>query len=98
MQWRSQKQIPASFTLATILEIGRERFVKNWNDRITIENPGTNRRDFCFMNKKIAIQGFEGSFHQAAARRFFGNDVEVICCSTFRDVVKIADDAFSDLV
>lgn len=44
------------------------------------------------MNKRIAIQGFEGSFHQAAARRFFGNDVEVICCSTFRDVVKIADD------
>jgi prephenate dehydratase len=44
------------------------------------------------MNKKIAIQGFEGSFHQAAARRFFGNDVQVICCSTFRDVVKIADD------
>ena len=45
-----------------------------------------------YMNKKIAIQGFEGSFHQAAARKFFGNDVEVICCSTFRDVVKIADD------
>ena len=44
------------------------------------------------MNKRIAIQGFEGSFHQAAARKFFGNDVEVICCSTFRDVVKIADD------
>ncbi|MEO8720995.1 MAG: prephenate dehydratase [Ginsengibacter sp.] len=44
------------------------------------------------MKKKIAIQGFEGSFHQAAARRFFGNDVEVICCSTFRDLVKIADD------
>jgi len=44
------------------------------------------------MNKKIAIQGFEGSFHQAAARQFFGNEVEVICCSTFREVVKIADD------
>ena len=44
------------------------------------------------MSKKIAIQGFEGSFHQAAARKFFGNDVEVICCSTFRDVVKIAND------
>ncbi len=44
------------------------------------------------MNKKISIQGFEGSFHQAAARQFFGEDVEVICCSTFRDVVKIADD------
>ncbi|HEY5370031.1 MAG TPA: prephenate dehydratase [Hanamia sp.] len=44
------------------------------------------------MNKKIAIQGFEGSFHQAAARKFFGNEVEVICCSTFRDVVKIGSD------
>lgn len=44
------------------------------------------------MSKKIAIQGFEGSFHQAAARKFFGSDVEVICCSTFRDVVKIAND------
>ncbi|MEO6894416.1 MAG: prephenate dehydratase [Ginsengibacter sp.] len=44
------------------------------------------------MNKRISIQGFEGSFHQAAARQFFGNDVEVICCSTFRDVVKIAND------
>jgi prephenate dehydratase len=44
------------------------------------------------MSKRIAIQGFEGSFHQAAARKFFGNDVEIICCSTFRDVVKIAND------
>jgi prephenate dehydratase len=44
------------------------------------------------MNKKLAIQGFEGSFHQAAARRFFGNEVEVICCSNFREVVNIAAD------
>jgi prephenate dehydratase len=45
------------------------------------------------MNKKIAIQGFEGSFHQAAARKFFGTDVNVICCSTFREVVKVSDDS-----
>ncbi len=44
------------------------------------------------MNKKISIQGFEGSFHQVAAQQFFGNDVETICCTTFRDVVKIASD------
>ncbi|MEO6135302.1 MAG: prephenate dehydratase [Ginsengibacter sp.] len=44
------------------------------------------------MKKKIAIQGFEGSFHQAATRKFYGNDVEVICCSNFRDLVQIADD------
>ncbi|MEO8412207.1 MAG: prephenate dehydratase [Ginsengibacter sp.] len=42
------------------------------------------------MNKKISIQGFEGCFHQVAARQFFGDEVEIICCSTFRDVVRIA--------
>ncbi len=37
-----------------------------------------------------AIQGYEGSFHQVAAQLFFGKDVQVICCDTFKDVVKIA--------
>lgn len=41
---------------------------------------------------RIAIQGFEGSFHQSAARDFFGRDVEVICCHTFSEVLKIAAD------
>lgn len=39
---------------------------------------------------RVSIQGFEGSFHQVAARQFFGKDVEVIPCATFREVVKIA--------
>lgn len=39
---------------------------------------------------RISIQGYEGSFHQVAARQFFGKNVEVIPCATFRDVVKIA--------
>lgn len=39
------------------------------------------------MEHKIAIQGFEGSFHQAAAREFFGKEAEVLCCTTFREVV-----------
>lgn len=43
--------------------------------------------------KKVSIQGFKGSFHQEAARQFYGENVEVICCSTFREVVKIAADA-----
>jgi prephenate dehydratase len=38
----------------------------------------------------ITNQGFEGSFHQVAARQFFGKDVEVIPCVTFREVIKIA--------
>lgn len=40
---------------------------------------------------RVSIQGFEGSFHQEAARLFFGKNVEVICCATFKEVIKIAE-------
>jgi prephenate dehydratase len=39
---------------------------------------------------RVSIQGYEGSFHQVAAQLFFGKEVQVICCDTFRNVVKIA--------
>lgn len=42
------------------------------------------------MAQKVSIQGYEGSFHQVAAQQFFGKNVEVIPCATFREVVKIA--------
>jgi prephenate dehydratase len=42
------------------------------------------------MKTKISIQGYEGSFHQMAAQQFFGKNVEVIPCATFREVVKLA--------
>ncbi len=42
------------------------------------------------MAKRISIQGFEGCFHQVAAKQFYGDDTEVICCSTFKEVVKQA--------
>lgn len=38
----------------------------------------------------IAIQGYEGSFHQVAARQFYGKQVQVIPCATFRELIKIA--------
>lgn len=41
---------------------------------------------------RVAIQGYEGSFHQVAAWNFFGRDVEVIPCGTFREVIRIASD------
>lgn len=41
---------------------------------------------------RVAIQGYEGSFHQEAARKFFGKNVEVIPCDTFRQVIKLASD------
>ncbi|HXD77151.1 MAG TPA: prephenate dehydratase [Puia sp.] len=39
---------------------------------------------------RISIQGYEGSFHQVAAEGFFGRDVEVVPCATFREVVRLA--------
>lgn len=44
------------------------------------------------MAKKIAIQGFEGSFHQAAAWQYWGKDTQVLPCATFRQVVAAAED------
>lgn len=38
----------------------------------------------------VAIQGYEGSFHQEATQRFFGKSVQIIPCNTFREVLKIA--------
>ncbi|TAF43700.1 MAG: chorismate mutase [Sphingobacteriales bacterium] len=40
----------------------------------------------------LAIQGYEGCFHQEAAQTFYGHNVGVVCCANFRDVVKIAAD------
>ena len=42
------------------------------------------------MIKKVSIQGYEGSFHQAAAQYFFGKNIEVVPCATFREVIKKA--------
>ena len=39
----------------------------------------------------IAIQGYEGSFHQVAARTIFGKDVAVVPCATFSALIKKAE-------
>ena len=37
--------------------------------------------------KRVAIQGFEGSYHDIATRQFFKDeDTELICCETFGEV------------
>ncbi|MDR0836181.1 MAG: prephenate dehydratase [Tannerella sp.] len=45
--------------------------------------------------KKVAIQGIAGSYHDIAAHRYFDNEeIEIVACNTFKDVVKsIHDDA-----
>ena len=40
----------------------------------------------------LAIQGYEGSFHQVAARNFFGKGVEILPCATFTDLIREASD------
>lgn len=40
------------------------------------------------MTKKIAIQGFEGSFHQISAENYFDKEIEIVPCATFSKVVK----------
>lgn len=36
--------------------------------------------------KRVAIQGFEGSYHDIATRLFFKEETELICCETFDEV------------
>jgi prephenate dehydratase len=40
------------------------------------------------MANSVSIQGFEGSFHQIAARQFFGKNIGILPCATFREVVE----------
>lgn len=39
------------------------------------------------MKEKVAIQGIAGSFHHQVAREYFGNEVEVVECMSFQEVV-----------
>lgn len=38
--------------------------------------------------KRIAIQGYEGCFHQIVALNYFGRDIETLPCATFREVAR----------
>lgn len=43
----------------------------------------------CKKMKKVAIQGVHGSYHDIAAHQYFkGEELELICCSTFEDIFK----------
>lgn len=44
------------------------------------------------MTTRVSIQGYEGSFHQVAARLYYGKEVTVIPCDTFKEVIRVAAD------
>ena len=48
------------------------------------------------MSLKIAIQGFEGCFHQIAAMNYFNEEVEIAPCASFNEVVKITAENKAD--
>ncbi|MFN2456703.1 MAG: prephenate dehydratase [Chitinophagaceae bacterium] len=41
----------------------------------------------------VSIQGYEGSFHHIAALQYLGEDIAVIPCNTFREVIKVASNS-----
>lgn len=45
---------------------------------------------------KVAIQGFEGSFHHIAAENYFGSQIEILSCTTFRTSVDALIDGHAD--
>jgi prephenate dehydratase len=43
------------------------------------------------MKENVAIQGYEGSFHQEAAQYFFNKQVQVKPCNTFRELIQAVE-------
>lgn len=46
--------------------------------------------------KKIAIQGYEGCFHQEAAQAYFQEEIEILPCATFSKVIQTVHDKACD--
>lgn len=46
--------------------------------------------------KKIAIQGHEGSFHHIVSKEYFGEDIQMEYCYTFREVARKVESAQVD--
>ncbi len=49
-----------------------------------------------YKKMRISIQGYEGSFHQMVAERYFGEDIELIMCPTFREVTGSVEKGIAD--
>ena len=40
---------------------------------------------------KVAIQGYEGSFHDIVAREYFGGEIVIVPCDTFKEVATLVE-------
>lgn len=50
------------------------------------------------MSTKIAIQGVKASFHEEAAYKYFGQDIETIECSSFKQTCEVLKQGKADYV
>jgi prephenate dehydratase len=50
------------------------------------------------QKKRIAIQGIRASFHEEAAFKFFGTDIETIECDSFKQTCEVLKDKKADYV
>lgn len=48
------------------------------------------------MSKTIAIQGIEASFHEVAAKKYFGNEIETVKCLSFNELCRVLRDEEAD--
>ena len=48
------------------------------------------------MKPKIAIQGFEASFHEMVAFEYFGNDIQTIYCASFPRLFEVMNNGEAD--
>ena len=48
--------------------------------------------------KRVAIQGIKASFHEEAALKFFGEDIETIECSSFKKTCEVLKNKEADFV
>ncbi len=51
---------------------------------MTSQNEWTEPEAVGGVGARVAIQGYEGSFHHIVARRFLGERAEIVPCDTFR--------------
>lgn len=45
---------------------------------------------------KVAIQGYQGCFHEIVAREYFGDGIEIVPCDTFRQVARQVESGGSE--
>ncbi len=50
------------------------------------------------QTKRVAIQGIRASFHEEAAFKFFGNDIETVECNSFKKTCEVLKNKQADYV